>query len=208
VFATKEESMRRSMLAFSVLLAMAPQLAWADALGDGIELVGKGDYDRAVPVLMQAAEANPADPRPYLYLEKAYEGLYRLTEAIDAHERYLTLQEKAARPKPAAKATAGPDLLPPVYVKPGPRPKLPAITNDMIPKQPTVYKATPLDTPPPAAKAATGSDAAARGAAVAPPPLPAPSATPTPAPNLLPITESTGYNAPPVAPPPLPAPQQ
>lgn len=197
--------MRRSMLAVSVLLAMAPQVALADALSDGIDLVGKGDYDRAVVLLQQAAEANPADPRPYLYLEQAYEAMYRPTDAIDAHGRYLELRQKAAKPKPAPKPTMEPDALPPVYVRPGPRTRLAPITNDVIPKQPTEYRATPVEAPKPAAGTAA-SDAAAKAAPVAPPPLPAASPTPEPPPpNLQPINEPTGYNAPPVNVPSPPA---
>src|SRR3712207_3186985 len=95
--------MRRSLLAFSLVLAMAPQLAWADALSDGIEAVKQHEFERAVTLLEQAAGANPADPRPYQYLEKAYEGLYRPAEAIEAHDKWLMLREKAAKPKPSAK---------------------------------------------------------------------------------------------------------
>jgi tetratricopeptide (TPR) repeat protein len=204
VFATEEDSMRRSLLAFSLLLAMAPQLAWADALSDGIDLVKKGDYERAVTLLKQYAEAHPDDPRPYLHLEKAYEGLYRPTLAIDAHQMWQELRKKAARPKPTPRPVIDDSPLPPVYVRPGPRTRLPVITNDMIPKQPTVYKATPLDEPKPQQKSATASDSGAKGAVV-PPATPSPSAAPTPAPNLEPILEPTGFNAPPVAPPPLPA---
>jgi tetratricopeptide (TPR) repeat protein len=187
--------MRRSLVALSLLLAMAPQLARADALSDGIGWLEKGDYERAVTALQQAAEAQPADPRPYQYLEKAYEALFRPTEAIAAHEQWLALREKAAKPKPTPKPALDWDPLPPVYVRPGPRPRLPAITNEMIPRQPTEYKATPIESAKPAAKAANPSDAETK-ADVAPPALPSPSATPTPPPNLDPLLEPTGYNAP------------
>lgn len=201
--------MRRWMLAVSAVVAMAPQIALADALSDGIDLVKKGDYERAVTVLRQAAAANPADPRPYQYLEKAYEATYRITDAIDAHATYLALREKAAKAKPAAKASAEPDALPPVYVRPGPRTHLPPITNDLIPRTPTVWRATPVDLPKAVgsdadAKATAGSDAAAKGTAVAPPALPTPSAEPTPPPILEPINEPTGFNAPPVNVPGMP----
>jgi hypothetical protein len=203
---TEEDSMRRSLLAFSLLLAMAPQLAWADALSDGIELVNKGEYDRAITLLRQAAEANPADPRPYQYLERAYEATWHPDQAIAAHETWLALREKAAKPKPTPKPSIEDDPLPPVYVPAAPRTRLPVITNDMIPKQPQVYKATPLDLPKPQ-KATPGSDSATvpKGA-VAPPALPSAAPAPTPAPLLEPILSPTGYDAPPITPPAVPAP--
>jgi hypothetical protein len=197
--------MRRSLVALSLMLAMAPQLARADALSDGIAWLEKGDYERAVTALEQAASAQPADPRPHQYLEKAYEALFRPAQAIIAHEQWLTLREQAAKPKPTPKPDTDWEPLPPVYVRPGPRTRLPAITNDMIPRQPpTEYKATPIESAKPAAKAANASDAETK-AEVAPPALPSPSATPTPPPNLEPILDPTGYNAP--APPAIP-PQQ
>ncbi|MBC7545221.1 MAG: hypothetical protein H7338_21050 [Candidatus Sericytochromatia bacterium] len=198
--------MRRSLLAISLVLSLAPQLALADALDDGMQLVRKGEFEKAVPLLIQAADANPTDPRPHEYLGKAYTGLFQPADALTEDALASDLRQRQRKFVPATKPRVDVNPLPPIYVRPGPRTSLPAITRDSLPKTTTNYKATPMDLPSPAKAPASDSLAAPTGVTNPVPmatSMPGPMATPTPAPNLQPVGE-TGLNAPMVTPPSVP----
>lgn len=178
--------MRRAALTLSVLMVLVAMPGWAGPLEDGRRLVKAGDYAQAIPLLQAAAKANPDDPTPHDLLAQAYEATYQIDAALSAGQRALAIRKRlaAAANVPQVQPVTE-ERLPPVYVRPGLRKRLPAVTNQSLPKTPLNWKATPIDLP--AKPATVGSDATAKPAA-RPTPSPTPSATP--APNFQSITES------------------
>jgi tetratricopeptide (TPR) repeat protein len=63
--------------------------------GLGMALYSRGKYDEAVKALLTAADLNPADPRPYLFLSKAYES--SPNQADDVIQRFRRLAELQPR---------------------------------------------------------------------------------------------------------------
>ena len=68
------------------------------AIGLGMALYSRGNYDDAVKALLKAADLNPADPQCYYFLSKAYDSSPREAgEVIERFRRFLKLQPRNAR---------------------------------------------------------------------------------------------------------------
>ncbi len=63
--------------------------------GLGMALYSRGKYDEAVKALLAAADLKPADPRPYLFLSKAYES--SPNQADDVTQRFRRFAELQPR---------------------------------------------------------------------------------------------------------------
>ncbi len=64
-------------------------------IGLGMALYSRGKYDEAVKALIAAADLNPADPRCYLYLSKAYDSSpQQADEVIERFRRFAELQPR------------------------------------------------------------------------------------------------------------------
>jgi tetratricopeptide (TPR) repeat protein len=62
-------------------------------IGLGLALYSRGKYDEAVKALLAAADLNPADPRCYLFLSKAYDSSpNQAEEVIQRFRRFSELQ--------------------------------------------------------------------------------------------------------------------
>ena len=62
-------------------------------IGLGMALYSRGLYEEAVKALLRAADLNPADPRCYLFLSKAYDSSpNQAADVIQRFQRYLDLQ--------------------------------------------------------------------------------------------------------------------
>jgi tetratricopeptide (TPR) repeat protein len=62
-------------------------------IGLGMALYSRGKYDEAVKALLAAADLNPADPRCYLFLSKAYDSSpQQAEEVIQRFRRFAELQ--------------------------------------------------------------------------------------------------------------------
>jgi tetratricopeptide (TPR) repeat protein len=67
-------------------------------IGLGLSLYSRGKYDDAVEALLTAAQLDPADPRCYLFLSKAYDSSPKQADAvIRAFRRYADLRPADAR---------------------------------------------------------------------------------------------------------------
>ena len=67
------------------------------AIGYGIALYSRGNYDDAVRSLLRAADLNPADPRCYLFLSKAYDSSpSQADDVIQRFRRFAELQPENA----------------------------------------------------------------------------------------------------------------
>jgi tetratricopeptide (TPR) repeat protein len=67
-------------------------------IGLGLALYSRGKYDDAVQALLTAADLNPADPRCYLFLSKAYDSSPKQADAvIQAFRRFAELKPDDAR---------------------------------------------------------------------------------------------------------------
>jgi tetratricopeptide (TPR) repeat protein len=67
-------------------------------IGLGMALYSRGKYDDAVKALLTAADLNPADPRCYLFLSKAYDSSpNQAEEVIQRFRRFAALQPGNAR---------------------------------------------------------------------------------------------------------------
>lgn len=74
--------------------ANSPRLA----IGYGIALYSRGNYDEAVRSLLRASDLNPSDPRCYLFLSKAYDSSPgQADEVIQRFRRFAELQPENAR---------------------------------------------------------------------------------------------------------------
>jgi tetratricopeptide (TPR) repeat protein len=68
------------------------------AIGLGIALYSRGNYDEAVKSLLRASDLNPTDPRCYLFLSKAYDSSpIQAEEVIQRFRRFSELQPRNAR---------------------------------------------------------------------------------------------------------------
>lgn len=68
------------------------------AIGLGMALYSRGNYDDAVKALLKAADLNPFDPRCYYFLSKAYDSSPSLAEeVIQRFRRFAELQPQNAR---------------------------------------------------------------------------------------------------------------
>jgi tetratricopeptide (TPR) repeat protein len=68
------------------------------AIGLGIALYSRGNYDDAVQSLLHAADLNPMDPRCYFFLSKAYNSSpSHADEVIERFRRFAELQPDNAR---------------------------------------------------------------------------------------------------------------
>jgi tetratricopeptide (TPR) repeat protein len=68
------------------------------AIGLGMALYSRGNYDEAVKSLLKAADLNPSDPRCYYFLSKAYDSSPKQAEeVIQRFRRFLDLQPQNAR---------------------------------------------------------------------------------------------------------------
>jgi tetratricopeptide (TPR) repeat protein len=68
------------------------------AIGLGMALYSRGNYDDAVKALLQAADLNPSDPRCYYFLSKAYDSSPSQAENVIQHFRHFAeLQPQNAR---------------------------------------------------------------------------------------------------------------
>ena len=66
-------------------------------IGLGMSLYSRGKYDEAVKALLAAADLNPADPRCYLFLSKAYySSPNQADEVIQRFRRYAQMQPNNA----------------------------------------------------------------------------------------------------------------
>lgn len=66
-------------------------------IGLGLSLYSRGKYDEAVKALLAAIELNPADPRAYVFLSKAYNtSPLQAAEVVAAFQRYAELQPNNA----------------------------------------------------------------------------------------------------------------
>lgn len=66
-------------------------------IGLGLALYSRGKYDEAVQALLTAADLNPADPRCYVFLSKAYDSSPRRADAVtQAFRRYAELRPNDA----------------------------------------------------------------------------------------------------------------
>jgi tetratricopeptide (TPR) repeat protein len=62
-------------------------------IGLGLSLYSRGKYDEAVKALLAAIDVNPADPRAYLFLSKAYNSSpLQADEVVRAFKRYAELR--------------------------------------------------------------------------------------------------------------------
>ncbi|HEY1577528.1 MAG TPA: tetratricopeptide repeat protein [Terracidiphilus sp.] len=69
-------------------------------IGLGLALYSRGIYDEAVQALLTAADLNPADPRCYVFLSKAYDASPKLADRVtDAFRRYEELRPSDALAK-------------------------------------------------------------------------------------------------------------
>lgn len=67
-------------------------------IGLGMALYSRGNYDEAVKALLAAADLNPADPRCYQFLSKAYDSSpSQADEVIQRFRRFTELQPQNAR---------------------------------------------------------------------------------------------------------------
>jgi len=67
-------------------------------IGLGMTLYARGLYEDAVKALLAAADLNPADPRCYLFLSRAYDSSpNQADEVIQRFQRYAELEPKNAR---------------------------------------------------------------------------------------------------------------
>jgi tetratricopeptide (TPR) repeat protein len=68
------------------------------AIGLGMALYSRGNYDEAVQSLLKAADLNPSDPRCYLFLSKAYDSSpAQANEVIQRFRRFSELRPSDAR---------------------------------------------------------------------------------------------------------------
>jgi len=68
------------------------------AIGLGIALYSRGNYDEAVKSLLRASDLSPSDPRCYFFLSKAYDSSpSQADEVIRRFARFSELQPKDAR---------------------------------------------------------------------------------------------------------------
>jgi tetratricopeptide (TPR) repeat protein len=68
------------------------------AIGLGMALYSRGNYDDAVKALLKAADLNPSDPRCYYFLSKAYDSSPSQADAvIQRFRRFVELQPHNAR---------------------------------------------------------------------------------------------------------------
>lgn len=68
------------------------------AIGLGMALYSRGNYDDAVKALLKAADLNPSDPRCYYFLSKAYDSSpSQANEVIQRFRRFVELQPQNAR---------------------------------------------------------------------------------------------------------------
>lgn len=68
------------------------------AIGLGMALYSRGNYDDAVKALVKAADLNPSDPRCYYFLSKAYDSSpSQANEVIQRFRRFAELQPQNAR---------------------------------------------------------------------------------------------------------------
>jgi len=67
------------------------------AIGLGMALYSRGNYDEAVKSLLHAADLNPSDPRCYRFLSKAYDSSpSQADEVIERFRRFAELQPRNA----------------------------------------------------------------------------------------------------------------
>jgi tetratricopeptide (TPR) repeat protein len=67
------------------------------AIGLGMALYSRGNYDDAVKALLKAADLNPSDPRCYYFLSKAYDSSpSQAEEVIQRFHRFAELQPQNA----------------------------------------------------------------------------------------------------------------
>lgn len=68
------------------------------AVGLGMSLYARGNYDDAVKSLLRAADLNPSDPNCYFFLSRAYDSSpNQADEVIQRFRRFAELQPKNAR---------------------------------------------------------------------------------------------------------------
>jgi tetratricopeptide (TPR) repeat protein len=68
------------------------------AIGLGMSLYSRGNYDEAVKSLLKAADLNPSDARCYVFLSKAYDSSpSQAAEVIKRFQRFAELQPQNAR---------------------------------------------------------------------------------------------------------------
>lgn len=68
------------------------------AIGLGMALYSRGNYDDAVKALLKAADLNPSDPRCYYFLSKAYDSSPNQADEVTARfRRFAELQPRDAR---------------------------------------------------------------------------------------------------------------
>jgi tetratricopeptide (TPR) repeat protein len=68
------------------------------AIGLGMALYSRGNYDDAVKALIKAADLNPSDPRCYYFLSKAYDSSPgQADEVLQRFHRFAELQPRNAR---------------------------------------------------------------------------------------------------------------
>jgi len=66
-------------------------------IGLGMGLYARGRYDEAISALLKAADLNPADPRCYFFLSKAYESSpNRADDVIERFRRFAEIQPNNA----------------------------------------------------------------------------------------------------------------
>jgi tetratricopeptide (TPR) repeat protein len=67
-------------------------------IGLGLALYSRGKYDEAVQALLTAADLDPADPRCYVFLSKAYDSSPQQADDVIQHfRRYVELRPNDAR---------------------------------------------------------------------------------------------------------------
>ena len=67
------------------------------AIGLGMALYSRGNYDEAVKALLQGADLDPSDPSCYLFLSKAYDSSpSQADEVIQRFRRFAELQPRNA----------------------------------------------------------------------------------------------------------------
>src|SRR5439155_23010236 len=68
------------------------------AIGLGMSLYSRGNYDDAVKALLKAADLNPSDPSCYYFLSKAYDSSPgQAGDVIQRFRRFAELQPSNAR---------------------------------------------------------------------------------------------------------------
>jgi tetratricopeptide (TPR) repeat protein len=68
------------------------------AIGLGMALYSRGNYDDAVKALLKGADVNPSDPQCYYFLSKAYDSSPgQADEVIQRFRRFMELQPRNAR---------------------------------------------------------------------------------------------------------------